>query len=134
MTLKSPHSDFTLEQVLQPQVRWVYPANLMTQLWLRIAFENKQVKMDDTSFREIGQIASAMTSGSSSFVGFESGDGIAEAWIRSDLVESLTKGATSRTAKEEEKGDFSVARPLHLLATRLRNTKRDGDSNASAIP
>lgn len=134
MTLKSPHSDFTLQQVLQPQVRWVYPANLMTQLWLRIAFGNKQVKVEDTSFREIGQIASAMTSGSSRFVGFDSGDGIAEAWIRSDLVESLAKEATSESAKEANKGDFSVARPLHLLATRLRNTTRSGDSNASAIP
>ena len=55
------------------------------------------------------------------FRGFSPGSGAAETWLRADLVKTLR-----RTPER-----FTVGRPVHALATRVRNDKESNDSFAS---
>ena len=131
MTLPSPHKEWVLERVLLPAVRWADPDRLMTQLWLRLEHEDRRTTPRTSSYLNVAEIAETIESGHPRFDGFEAGSGVAESWLRADLLKTLRLPEFSRS---RSKGDYAVARPLHLDATKLRNTKRDEDGNASAIP
>jgi hypothetical protein len=123
MTLPAPHRDWKLDQLPVPEVRAIGSDELMTQLWLRIAHDNKQTASKQPASGSITQLASELES-SESFDGFEVGSEVAETWLRADLVKVLRRS----------RDQYAVARPVHLLATRLRNPKKESDANASAIP
>jgi hypothetical protein len=123
MTLPAPHRDWKLDQLPVPEVRAIGSDELLTQLWLRVAHDNKQTASNEPADGSIARLANVLET-SEAFEGFEVGSSVAEAWVRADLVKVLKR----------KPDRYAVARPVHLLATRLRNTKRESDANASAIP
>lgn len=121
MTLKSPHSDWRLPQVSVVDVRAVGLDPMLTRLWLRILFRNRPLASRVDGLQAVTEIAHMMERpGNEHFVGFGQTE-VAEAWLRSDLVKTLKR--------QPEK--FTVARPVHDRAVRLRNPREDNDSNAS---
>jgi hypothetical protein len=119
--LKSPHKDWRLPAVSVIEVRAVGLDQLLTQLWLRVKYGNHQVHPETRGFKTIAELANALERQSESFRNF--GNGLADAWLRADLVKILKR----------KPDRFSVARPLHTLALRLRNSSEDDDSSASEI-
>jgi hypothetical protein len=124
MTLASPHKDFKLDKVPVPDTRWIGSDEMLTQLWLRLQYSNRRTTHKETPRRLVAELASLLEGDSGHFQGFTSGTGVAETWIRADLVK----------IPKRYSDEFTVARPVHLPATRLRNAKRESDANASAIP
>ena len=125
MTVPSPHKEFKLDPLLLPAQRAVIPDMVLTELWLRLEHDDQKIRPVSDSYRDVAEIAGVIEGRGSDFEGFESGSNIAESWLRADLLKTLTKSGP--------KGDYTVARPVHLAATKLRNTKhREG--GASAIP
>jgi hypothetical protein len=125
MNLKSPHKDWKLDLLAVPDARAVGVDQLLTQLWLRVANDNRPTTTAREPYKRVTELAAKIESirMSPDFVGFEPGDGVAEAWLRADLLRVFKRSAD----------EFAVARPLHLPATRLRNIAKAGDSGASGI-
>lgn len=122
--LKSPHKDWKLDLLGVPDARAFGIDELLTKLWMRIEYSNRPTVARTVKYTRVEELAAEIQDPhNSAFIGFEAGTGIAEAWLRADLLRVFKRN------KEE----FSVARPLHLPATRLRNAKKGDDSAASAI-
>jgi len=124
VTLPKPHKEFKLDPLLVPAQRAVIPDMVLTELWLRLEHDNQKIAPRPDPHQYVADIASVIQSKGLGFAGFEPGSGIAESWLRADLLKTL--------AKAGKKGDYTVARPVHLAATKLRNTKHD-EGGASAI-
>jgi hypothetical protein len=130
MPKKTPRIDWKIDPLAVPDAKAIGLDQLITQLWMRIAYENKAVQRRKKSYTRVTELASKMEASdwAPAFVGFEPGQGVAEAWLRADLLRVLMK-----YKKQKNTDLFAVARPLHLQATRLRNAGLDGDSDGSAI-
>ncbi len=125
MTVPSPHKEFKLAPLLVPAQRAVIPDMVLTELWLRLEHDDQKIASRSESYRYASEIAEVIEGGDLGFEGFETGSNIAESWLKADLLKTLVKSGN--------KGDYTVARPVHLAATRLRNTKHN-EGGASAIP
>ena len=121
MTLKSPHSDWRLSQVSVLDIRFVGLDQLLTRLWLRVLHDNRNLTPRIESLQVVQELAHLMER-SPRFYGFDK-QSVAETWLRADLVKTLKR----------QPNTFTVARPLHDRAVRLRNPREDGDSNASLV-
>jgi hypothetical protein len=122
--LKSPHKDWKIAALAVPDARAVGVDELLTQLWLRVAHDNRPTTTKREAYKRVAQIAALLENPrSTDFAGFEVGSEVADAWLRADLLHVLKRQPV----------EFSVARPLHLPATRLRNVAKAGDSGASGI-
>jgi hypothetical protein len=105
-------------------VRAVGLDQLLTNLWLRVEYDNRLFRKRGSGAQRVVELAHEMERrGNDRFRQFGDEPGVAEAWLRADLLRVFKR------APEE----FSVARPLHSLAARVRNPRRDDDSNASAV-
>jgi hypothetical protein len=124
MTLPAPHKNWKIDELPVPLTKFVGSDEMLTQLWLRVAYDNVQTASPEASRRYVAELASKIEGDHDQFRGFEPGSGIAETWLRADLVKTPKK----------QPDTFIVARPVHLLATRLRNTRKEDDATASAIP
>lgn len=123
MRLTSPHKDWRLDLISVMDVRAVGLDQLLTNLWLRVEYDNQAFRKRVSGTQRVVDLAHQMERrGNNSFQNFMEEPGVAEAWLRADLLRVFKR------APEE----FSVARPLHDLATRVRNPRRDDDSNASS--
>jgi hypothetical protein len=121
MTLRPPHSDWRLPQVSVIDVRFVGLDQMLTRLWLRVLFENRPLATRVDGLQAVAELAHLMERpGNEQFIGFAH-TGVAEAWLRADLVKTLKR--------HPEK--FTIARPVHDRAVRLRNPREDNDSSAS---
>lgn len=123
MTLSKPHKDWKLDVLPVPDTRWIGSDELLTQLWLRVAYDNGRTTRKEGTRSLVAELASLLEEDSDHFEGFAPGTGVAETWLRADLLKALKR----------KPDQFIVARPVHLPATRLRNTKKDSDANGSAI-
>jgi hypothetical protein len=125
MTLKSPHKDWKIDQLAVPDARAVGIEQLITQLWLRIAYDNRPTATTSENYKRVAELAQKIESPlrTPDFVAFDTVHGVAGAWLRADLLKVFKR----------DRDQFAVARPLHLPATRLRNVAKAGDSGASAI-
>jgi hypothetical protein len=123
MALKSPHRDWRLEQINPIDVRAVGLDQLLTNLWLCVIHGTRPLVRLSTPVDSVVQIAERMEERSSErFQGFDEAPGAAETWLRADLLRVLKRYPER----------FSVARPVHDLATRLRGSSKDSnDSYAS---
>src|SRR4051812_35999981 len=122
-TIKSPHNDFRLDLISPIDVRAIGLDQLTTQLWLRLLLENKPSARRTRDFTTIAELAQEIErDGNEHFRGFKDAEHATEAWLRADLVRPLKREPTK----------YTVARPLHANAVRLRSTNRQAnDSNAS---
>ena len=124
MRLGSPHKDWRLDLISVMDVRAVGLDQLLTNLWLRVEHDNRQWRKRGSGAQRVVELAHQMERrGNDRFRDFVDEPGVAEAWLRADLLRVFKR------APEE----FSVARPLHSLAARVRNPRRDDDSNASSV-
>lgn len=125
MKLKSPHKDWKIDFLAVTDARAIVVDQLLTQLWLRVSYDNAPTATKREAYKEVSQLVRKIESPRQTpdFVGFTQGGGVAEAWLRADLLRVLKRS----------KAEFTVARPLHLPATRLRNATKAGDSGASGI-
>lgn len=57
------------------------------------------------------------------FRGFDDAEGAAEAWLRADLVKTLRRSPDK----------FTVARPAHVLATRIRSVDKQTDDSSASL-
>ncbi len=122
MRLTAPHKDWRLDLVSVMDVKAVGLDQILTNLWLRVEYENRKFRKPGIGVQRVVELAHEMERrGNDHFQDFVEEPGVAEAWLRADLLRVFKR------APEE----FSVARPLHSLAARVRNPRRDSDSNAS---
>jgi hypothetical protein len=122
--LNSPHKDWKLDLLGVPDARAFGVDELLTKLWMRIEYGNRPTTTRIVKYTRVEELAAEIQDPhNSAFIGFEPGTGVAEAWLRADLLRVFKRN----------KDEFSVARPLHLPATRLRNARKGDDSAASAI-
>jgi hypothetical protein len=122
MALRSPHRDWRLDLISPIDVRAIGLDQLLTRLWLRIMFDNKQLVTRSNAPQTVQELANLIERpGNPRFVGFDHAPGAAETWLRADLVKTLR-----RTPER-----FTVARPVHALATRVRSDKETDDSSGS---
>jgi hypothetical protein len=97
---------------------------LLTRLWLRILFKNKPLVPRGNAHQRVAELANLIEQGASSqFRGFTPGTGAAETWLRADLVKTL------RRSPER----FTVGRPVHALATRVRSTDKQTDDSFASL-
>jgi hypothetical protein len=123
MMLKGEHKEWRLPQVSVIDVRAVELEQLLTFLWLRVKHGNRPViRMAGNQTMTIADLAAQMEAAEMSFQGFRSLPGSSEGWLRADLVYTRKRNPDS----------FTVARPVHLDAARVRNPKENNDSYASA--
>ena len=123
MMLKGEHKDWRLNQISIIDVRAVELEQLLTFLWLRVKHGNKTVvRMAGGQRMTVADLAAQMEAAESQFQGFKRLPGAAEGWLRADLV--YTRKRTPES--------FTVGRPVHLDAARVRNPKENNDSAASA--
>lgn len=124
MALKSPHREWRVPQANPLDVRAVGLDELLTRLWLRVLHDNRPLIRRPGSIQTIAELANEMSRpNNQSFRGFSDVPAAAEVWLRADLVKPLRRYPQF----------FSVARPVHSLATRLRSTKGADDSLASQV-
>ena len=124
MALKRPHSDWRLEAVSPIDVRAVGLDQVLTQLWLRINNDNRPLMPRAGVPTRVVELANEMERrNNEQFVGFGENHGAAETWLRADLVRTLRR-------KPEI---FTVARPVHLLATRVRSSDRHADDSHASL-
>jgi hypothetical protein len=124
MRLSSPHKDWRFDLISVMDVRAVGLDQLLTNLWLRVEHDNRPWRKRGSGAQRVVELAHQMERrGNDRFRDFVDEPGVAEAWLRADLLRVFKR------APEE----FSVARPLHSLAARVRNPRRDDDSNASSV-
>lgn len=124
MRLGAPHKDWRLDLISSMDVRAVGLDQLLTNLWLRVEHDNRPSRKRAATSQRVVDLAHEMERrGSDTFQGFDDEPGVAEAWLRADLLRVFKRAPD----------EFSVARPLHSLAARVRNPRRDDDSNASSV-
>jgi hypothetical protein len=124
MALKSPHRNWRLETINPVDVRAVGLDQLLIRLWLRVLFENRPLLARPNALQKIAELAHEIERRSNeSFRGFEDAEGAAETWLRADLVTTLRR--TPET--------FTVARPVHALATRIRSVDRQTDDSSASL-
>jgi hypothetical protein len=122
MMLKGTHKDWRLTQVSVIDVRAVELEQLLTFLWLRIKHGNRPVvRLAGGQRMTVADLAAQMEATDTSFQGFRGLPGAADAWLRADLVYTRKRTPDS----------FTVGRPVHLDAARVRNPKENNDSSAS---
>ena len=122
MALQKPHSDWRLPQASPVDVRAVDPLDkILARLWLRVSFDNLPL-MARPGAETVTELADQMEH-SPHFRDFGSNPGAAEAWLRADLVKTL---------RRKDPNKFTVGRPVHALATRVRSVDREtNDSGVS---
>jgi hypothetical protein len=124
MALKKPHNEWRLPQASPLDVRAVGLDELLTRLWLRIINDNRPLIRRPGSVGTVAELANHMSRpGSMKFRGFSEAPAAAETWLRADLVKPLRRYPQY----------FSVARPVHALATRVRSSHGADDSLASLV-
>lgn len=124
MALRSPHRDWRLELISPVDVRAVGLDQLLTRLWLRIMFKNKPLVPRANAHQTVAELAHVMERGPNQrFRGFKPSTGAAETWLRADLVKTLR-----RTPER-----FTVGRPVHALATRVRSTDKQTDDSFASL-
>lgn len=125
MALKSPHRDWRLDIINPIDVRAIGLDQLMTRLWLRVLHDNKPLLPRANVAQTISELANEIETGSDDrFRGFASHHGAAETWLRADLVKTLRRSPDK----------FTVARPVHALAARVRSVdKETNDSQGSLV-
>ncbi len=121
MLLKGAHKEWRLEQISVIDVRAVELEQLLTFLWLRVKHDNRPVVRLSGSQRITVADLAAQMEGNELFRGFRDLPGASEAWLRADLV----------FTRKKDPDAFTVARPVHLDAARVRNPKENNDSFAS---
>ena len=121
--IKSPHSDFRLDLLSPVDVRAIGLDQMLTQLWLKLLLENRPPARRTRDFATIAELAQEIErDGNEHFRGFRGASQATESWLRADLVRPLKREPTK----------YTVARPLHAHAVRLRsNNRQANDSNAS---
>lgn len=123
MMLKGDHKDWRLNQISVIDVRAVELEQLLTFLWLRVKYGNRTVaRIAGGQRMTVADLAAQIETAEISFQGFKALPGAAEGWLRADLV--YTRKRTPES--------FTVGRPVHLDAARVRNPKENNDSAASA--
>jgi hypothetical protein len=124
MRLGSPHKDWRFDLISVMDVRAVGLDQLLTNLWLRVEYENRPFRKRGPGAQKVIELAHEMERrGNSRFRDFGDEPGVAEAWLRADLLRVFKRAPD----------EFSVARPLHALAARVRNPRRDDDSRGSEV-
>jgi hypothetical protein len=124
MGLRSPHRDWRLDLISPVDVRAVGRDQLLTRLWLRILFKNKPLVTRSNAHQTVAELANVIERPSNQrFRGFSPGSGAAETWLRADLVKTL------RRSPER----FTVGRPVHALATRVRSTDKQTDDSSASL-
>jgi hypothetical protein len=124
MALKSPHRDWRLEAISPVDVRAIGLDQLLIRLWLRVLFENRPLLARPNAFQTVAELANEIERRSNDqFRGFDEAEGAAETWLRADLVKTLR-----RTPDR-----FTVARPVHALATRIRSVDRQTDDSSASL-
>jgi hypothetical protein len=123
MALKGQHREWRLAAISPIDVKAVDLDAVLTRLWLRIAHGNRPLISRPGTATTVSELAMELERRANDrFVGFSENPGTAEAWLRADLVNTLR-----RTPDQ-----FTVARPVHALATRIRSSDRQTqDSNDS---
>jgi hypothetical protein len=122
MSLPAAHTGWQLDQISVVNIKFVFLDQLLTKLWLRVLFDNRPLAPRVGGLQAVAELAQLIERANPDFKGF-AGTGVAETWLRSDLVKTLKV--------QKKLGMFSVARPLHDRAVRIRNAREDGDANAS---
>src|SRR5262245_34390524 len=123
MALKKPHSEWRLEEISPIDVRAVGLDSMLTRLWLRILFENRAL-VERRGMRTVADLANDIEHRTNEhFRDFDEQPGAAETWLRADLVKTLRR-------KPEL---FTVARPVHALATRVRTADKQTDDSSSSL-
>jgi hypothetical protein len=124
MALKKPHNEWRLPQASPLDVRAVGLDELLTRLWLRVMSRNRPLIRRPGSVGTVGELANHLSrAGNPKFRGFAEAPAAAESWLRADLVKPLRRYPQY----------FSVARPVHGLATRIRSSHGADDSLASLV-
>ena len=124
MTLRAPHRDWRLPQVSPIDVRAVDLDAVLTRLWLRIVHGNRPLMPRPGAPTTISELAVDLERRTNDrFRGFADIPGAAEAWLRADLVKTL------RRYPER----FTVGRPVHALATRIRSGDRQTDDSSASL-
>src|SRR4051794_7134254 len=113
MALGSPHNEWRLPKANPLEVRAVGLDEVLTRLWLRVTYENRRLIRRAGGASTIAELAARIARPDNpNFRGFADAPEAAAAWLRADLVKPLQRSPDH----------FSVARPLHALATRLRSS------------
>ena len=124
MALRAPHRDWRLPEISPIDVRAVDLDALLTRLWLRVLHRNLPLMPRAGAPTKLLELANDIERRTNEgFVGFSEEHGAAEAWLRADLVKTLR-----RTPDR-----FTVARPVHSLATRIRSTDRQTDDSSGSL-
>ena len=124
MALKSPHNAWRLNIISPVDVRAVGLDQLLTRVWLRLLFDNRPLQARPNALQTVAELANEIERPSNEhFRGFAEAVGAAETWLRADLVKTL------RRAPEK----FTVARPVHALATRIRSIDRQTEDSSASL-
>lgn len=124
MALKSPHRDWRLDLINPVDVRAIGLDQLMTRLWLRVLHGNRPLLPRSNVPQKVSELANEIESqASEKFRGFADNTGAAETWLRADLVRTLRRSPDK----------FTVARPVHALATRIRSVDKQSDDSLGSL-
>jgi hypothetical protein len=124
MALRSPHRDWRLDLVNPVDVRAIGLDQLLTRLWLRVIHGNRPLLARANVAQQVSELAHEMERDSSGrFTGFADAPGAAETWLRADLVKTLRRSPDK----------FTVARPVHGLATRVRSVDKQSDDSMGSL-
>jgi hypothetical protein len=121
--LKKPHNEFRLDMISPLDVRAIGLDSLLTQLWLRTLLGNRKPARRTLNYATIPELAREIERPENErFRGFDTDADATEGWIRADLVRPLRR----------DRLKYTVARPLHANAVRLRsNIRQASDSDTS---
>jgi hypothetical protein len=123
MALKSPHRDWRLDLVNPIDIRAVGLDQLLTRLWLRILHGNRPLLPRPGAAQQVSELANLIEGSETGFRQFAENPGAAESWLRADLVKTLR-----RTPEK-----FTVARPVHALAARIRSIDKQTDDSLASL-
>jgi hypothetical protein len=124
MALRSPHKDWRLSTISPVDVRAVDLDALLTRLWLRVLHRNQPLMPRPGAPTKVVELANDIERRTNDvFIGFGAEHGAAEAWLRADLIKTLR-----RTPER-----FTVGRPVHALAARIRSTDRQTDDSFGSL-
>src|SRR4051794_18547750 len=124
MALKAPHRDWHLDLISPIDVRAIGLDQLMTRLWLRVLHENRPLLPRANAVQKLSELANEIEAESDGrFRGFSMNPTAAETWLRADLVKTLKRSPEK----------FTVARPVHALATRVRSVDRETNDSRGSL-